>query len=173
MWTKCFLVFAYLSSLNWLFIQRRGRLVIIKLKFSSVEKGFQEEKKTKENGSEIKSCLVQGITCRHYIERTWKMGGWWSGLLKRNKAYRNMTSPRYRNYRTVTEVLSVWRAKIKHDSNFSPVCFRKAIYITNLRDSTRPSSRSDFLLPQILLAKRYFKVWGMKIMDSDQVVIFF
>lgn len=53
-----------------LFIQRRGRLVIINLKFSSVVKGFQEERKTKENGSEIESCQVQRITCRHYIERT-------------------------------------------------------------------------------------------------------
>lgn len=53
-----------------LFVQKRGRLVIVNLKFSSIEKGFQEERKTKENGSAIKSCQVQRITCRHYIERT-------------------------------------------------------------------------------------------------------
>lgn len=50
-----------------LFIQSRGRLVIINLKYSSVGKGFQEKRKTKENGSEIKSCQVQRITCRHCI----------------------------------------------------------------------------------------------------------
>lgn len=129
--SKIFLSFCLLVPFELtLFIQGRGRLVIINLKLSSADKCFQEERKTKENGSEIKSCQVQRITCRHYRERTWKTGGWWNRLLKRNKAHNNMTNSQRRYYKMVTEVPSVWRAKIKHDINFSPACFRKAIYIT-------------------------------------------
>lgn len=56
-----------------LFVQKRGRLVIVNLKFSSIEKGFQEERKTKENGSEILAKfkgLHAGITQRGR-ERGW------------------------------------------------------------------------------------------------------
>lgn len=56
-----------------LHIQER-RLVILNGKFSSVEKGFQEERKTKGNGTAIKSCPVQRSTCRHCADKIQDVG---------------------------------------------------------------------------------------------------
>lgn len=92
MWTKCFLVFCISIFFEFiLFIQMRGSLVNHKL---IILKSSRERlPRGKENGSEIKSCQVQRITCRHYIERPWEEGGQWISPLRRNKAHNNI-SPR-------------------------------------------------------------------------------